>query len=60
MKDNYNPSFKKYLLSLVDEDEDEADIDSKKKKKKRKSADRDKDLPFGILKYIQISNAANS
>ena len=54
MKKDSN-SFKAYLLKLVD---DSLPEDEKKKKAKKKN--RDADLPTGILKYIQISNAGDA
>ena len=52
MKKNSH-SFKDYLLKLVDD----AMPEEKKKKGKK---DRDADLPTGLLKYIQLSNAGDA
>lgn len=52
-KDN---TFKDYLLKLVD---DSLPEDKKKKNKKKSKEERDADLPTGILKYLQISNAGD-
>ena len=50
-------SFKDYLLKLVD---DALPDDEKKKKKKKDTKDRDADIPTGILKYLQLSNAGDA
>lgn len=49
-------SFKDYLLKLVDDALPEKE---KKKKKKKGKKERDLELPLGLLKYIQISNAGD-
>jgi hypothetical protein len=50
-------SFKDYLLKLVD---DALPEDEKKKNKKKGKKERDADLPTGILKYVQLSNAGDA
>lgn len=60
MSDDYNPSFKKYLLDLVDNAHGVDEDKDGKKKKKKKAKNRDKDLPLGILKYLRISNAGDA
>lgn len=47
-----NNTFKDYLLKLVD------DALPEEEKKKKKGKKDDKDLPTGILKYLQLANAA--